>query len=54
MHEFVWWTEAENFASSTNNEVTFPAEFVMASVLSAWQTRQSSFDANAGEAPVVR
>ena len=32
-----------NFASSTNSEMALPAELVLNSVLSPWQSRQSLF-----------
>ena len=49
MQEFVLWADAANSTLSTNNEISFPAAFVVERVLSAWQSRQKLFF-NAGAA----
>src|ERR1044071_7842516 len=38
----VLWTVLANNASSMNREISFPAELVLLSVLSAWQSRQAA------------
>ena len=48
MQEFVPCAEAANVILSTNSEIDLPAELVIASVLSPWQSRQpESFKAAA-------
>jgi hypothetical protein len=41
VQRFLAWIECENFSSSTNNETALPGPFVLTSVLSEWQAKQS-------------